>query len=224
MVARTAQLCRPSTADGSDDLIHRSDDDHPRRPHPRALRPPRLCGLRWSNVDLEQGKLRIDSSLYAAEGGGGAMKDTKNHSRRDVALDPLTADALARHRQRMAERAESCGTRLRPEAFVFSDSADGVDPWLPDRASHAWDRLRKRTGLTGVRLHDLRHFQATMLLKAGVPVANVSKRIGHRDAATTLNVYAQFLEEVDRKSADIIGDLFGGPSQPTPSVEHRHPN
>jgi integrase len=47
-----------------------------------------------------------------------------------------------------------------------------------------------------------------MLLKAGVPVKNVSKRLGHRDAATTLNVYAQFLEETDRESAAVIGKLL----------------
>lgn len=81
--------------------------------------------------------------------------------------------------------------------------------------SHAWDRTRERVGLTGVRLHDLRHFQATMLLQAGVAVANVSKRIGHRDTATTLNVYAQFLESTDREAASIMGNLL--PGSPTTS-------
>ena len=57
-------------------------------------------------------------------------------------------------------------------------------------------------------MHDLRHFQATMLLQAGVAVSNISKRIGHRDTATTLNVYSQFLKSADREAADVIGRLL----------------
>jgi integrase len=109
----------------------------------------------------------------------------------------------------MEDRAGACGTKLTAESFVFSDDADGRKPWHPDHVTGAWTRLRKRIGLEGVRLHDLRHFQATMLLQNGIPVKDVSRRIGHRDAATTLNVYAHWLETTDRRSADVIGSLFG---------------
>jgi integrase len=51
-----------------------------------------------------------------------------------------------------------------------------------------------------------------MLLNAGVPVKNVSTRIGHRDAATTLNVYAHVLEDVDHASAELIGQVLPGAS------------
>jgi Phage integrase family len=73
--------------------------------------------------------------------------------------------------------------------------------------------LRSQVGLDGIRLHDLRHFQATMLLRSGVPVKNVSRRIGHRDAATTLNVYAHALEDVDREAADAVGGLLRSPAR-----------
>ena len=56
-----------------------------------------------------------------------------------------------------------------------------------------------------VRLHDLRHFVATQLLSAGVDVRTVSGRLGHRGAATTLNVYAHFVEQSDRNVADMMG-------------------
>ncbi len=55
-------------------------------------------------------------------------------------------------------------------------------------------RIQKRAGLKGIRLHDRRHLHATQLLAAGVPVPTVSGRLGHANAATTLNVYAHFLE------------------------------
>jgi hypothetical protein len=64
-----------------------------------------------------------------------------------------------------------------------------------------------------VRLHDLRHLHATQLLAAGVPVRTVSGRLGHANAATTLNVYGHFLEASDRQAADVIGGLLATPTR-----------
>lgn len=58
-------------------------------------------------------------------------------------------------------------------------------------------RVCDRVGLTGVRLHDLRHLHATQPLADGVPVRTVSGRLGHANTSTTLNVYAHLLEVVE---------------------------
>ena len=71
-------------------------------------------------------------------------------------------------------------------------------------------RLRARLGLDSVRLHDLRHFVATRMLAAGVPVPTVSGRLGHANSATTLNVYSHFLEASDRDAAEALGQLLDG--------------
>jgi integrase len=89
-------------------------------------------------------------------------------------------------------------------------SADGVSPVHPDALTSLFRRLCDKLGLQGVRLHDLRHLHATQLLAAGVPVRTVSGRLGHANAATTLNVYAHFLEASDRGAADVIGGLLDG--------------
>jgi integrase len=175
-----------------------------------------LCALRWSAVDLKVGTVRIDTSATSV--GGLKIKDTKTHNKRRVALDSTTVAILAEHRRSMSERARLCSERLSSDAFVFSHASDCSRPWRPDNVSHAWERLRKRAGIDGIRLHDLRHFQATMLLKGGVPVKNVSKRIGHSKAATTLNVYAHFLEETDQVAADLIGTLLP-PASPAASSQ-----
>ena len=64
-----------------------------------------------------------------------------------------------------------------------------------------------------VRLHDLRHFVATQLLSAGVDVRTVAGRLGHRNAATTLNVYAHFVEQADRGAADVMGGVLNNRSE-----------
>jgi integrase len=67
--------------------------------------------------------------------------------------------------------------------------------------------LARRLGISS-RLHDLRHHAATALLDAGVPIVNVSRRLGHRDTSTTLNIYGHAIEATDRVAADVLGDAL----------------
>ena len=108
----------------------------------------------------------------------------------------------------MVTNATVCRLTLDANAFVFSNNADGSVPWYPDSVSGSFKRLCQQEGLTNVRLHDLRHFVATQLLGAGVDVRTVAGRLGHRNAATTLNAYANFLEQSDRVAADVMGSLI----------------
>ncbi len=103
------------------------------------------------------------------------------------------------------------GVPLRTDGFVFSPTADGSAPWCPFHWTSAWRRLREKAGIDPrVRLHDLRHFAATRLLDAGIPVKTVSGRLGHARPATTLNVYAHFIPASDRLAADAMGEILSG--------------
>jgi integrase len=127
-----------------------------------------------------------------------------------VFLHLVAASGTRRGRslRRMTARATACGTTLAEDAFVFSESADAKRPWHPDTPTARFVRLRHNVGLDNVRLHDLRHMHATQLLAAGVPVRTVSGRLGHANAATTLNVYAHFLEASEDQAATVMGDLL----------------
>jgi integrase len=102
-----------------------------------------------------------------------------------------------------------CELTFKDDGYVFTTTADGIDPLHPDTITKSFGRVCKSQEVKGVRLHDLRHLHATQLLAAGVPVRTVSGRLGHANAATTLNVYAHFLEASDREAADVIGNLLG---------------
>jgi integrase len=84
------------------------------------------------------------------------------------------------------------GARLADDAALFADVAGR--PWRPDVFTNRFARLRDGLGLQRVRLHDLRHFVATELGDGGVPIATISKRLGHRDVSTTLNIYTHVLD------------------------------
>lgn len=157
------------------------------------------------------------------EGPDGVIeKDTKTHASRRIALDPATVSVIEAHRQRMNARATECAAHAANEAHVFSVDPDGDRPWTPNEVTKRFIRLRKKADLDAVRLHDLRHFAATRLLAAGVPVRTVSGRLGHANAATTLGVYAHFVEESDREAAATLGALLSGkPASARPRQSHR---
>lgn len=167
-----------------------------------------VCGLRWSDLDTGSRTLSIQRSV-ASIAGGTIVKDTKTHAARRIALDNDTIEILDRQRSRLERRAELCELSFNEAGYVFTTTADGTDPLHPDTITSAFGRVCKSQGVKGVRLHDLRHLHATQLLAAGVPVRTVSGRLGHANAATTLNVYAHFLEASDREAADVIGNLLG---------------
>ena len=59
-----------------------------------------------------------------------------------------------------------------------------------------------------IRLHDLRHFQATQLLDVGVPVPTVAARLGHADGTTTMKIYAHGTQRADQQAAHVVGKLL----------------
>ena len=171
-----------------------------------------VCGLRWSDIDLPGSTVTIRRSV-ASVAGGTVVKETKTHAARRIAVDAETLDALARRRERAAAagrsvRGSTSTRRLRVHVVGRTDRSRCI----PTRSPAGFRRLCQRAGLDGVRLHDLRHLHATQLLAAGVPVRTVSGRLGHANAATTLNVYAHFLEASDRQAADVIAGLLDTPS------------
>lgn len=165
--------------------------------------------LRWSNVDLVNGDLSITKALVETRDRRIFEKDTKTHQARRIALDPATVEALRAWRAELEHRAKACGVTLGSDGFVFSPVPDGSTPWRPFHWTSAWRRLRDRIGIDpAVRLHDLRHFAATQLLDAGVPVKTVSGRLGHARPATTLNVYAHFIPSTAGVAAELMGKLL----------------
>ena len=166
-----------------------------------------LVALRWRDADLADRIVRIERGVVTGPHGL-VEKGTKTHAARQIALDGHTVATVRAHRDLMSERAQAFRVELTEDSFVFSNRPDCSESWYPDSVSRRFKRLCAEEGLAGVRLHDLRHFVATQLLSAGVDVRTVAGRLGHRNAATTLNVYAHFLADADRSAADVIGNII----------------
>jgi integrase len=166
-----------------------------------------VCGLRWSDLDRHARTLAVQRAVVSVPGGT-VIKDTKTHADRRIAVDEHTLAALDTRRERQGRLAAACRVELGHDAYMFSTEPDGAQPMHPDTVTGGFRRICERLGLKGIRLHDLRHLHATQLLAAGVPVRTVSGRLGHANAATTLNVYAAFVEASDHNAASVIGNLL----------------
>ena len=166
-----------------------------------------ICGLRWTDIDFDSGLCAIRRAVKQVPGQPLVVGDAKNHQQRIVQLDRTTLERLQRHHREMLERAQTCGHDLAEDAYLLSDSADGSEPWRPSRLTQALRRLRDRAGYTG-RLHDLRHWHASLLLNAGEAPVVVAERLGHRDPSTTHRFYAHALPRADGRAAQLVDDAL----------------
>lgn len=169
--------------------------------------------LRWTDLDWKAGEVTIARSL-ATVASTVVEKGTKTHQIRRLSLDAGTLTALKVQRKRAQDRAAECDGKLPADAFVFTSDVEGDRPWRPDVATHRFIRLCEDLGVEGVRLHDLRHYVATALGAAGTPLATISARLGHRDKATTLNVYQHTMPAQDHQAAEVLGGLLDSATKP----------
>jgi integrase len=170
-----------------------------------------LLALQWRDVDEERSAVAFSQALIEGPNGP-ELRSTKTHRTYRVELDGETFDVLMDHRWDAEDRARHAGVGLTDGAFVFALRPDGMKPWLPNWLTKRFIRARRAAGLPHFRLHDLRHFMATEMLAAGVPIATVSQRLSHARASTTLNVYAHSVPGGDRKAAETLSAILAANS------------
>ncbi|MBY8871836.1 site-specific integrase [Micromonospora sp. PLK6-60] len=167
-------------------------------------------GLRWDDIDLAAGTLRVRGQLQRdPDTGGLVFVETKTaRSRRTLPLPPTVLAALRRHHERQATERFDADSWADP-GLVFA-TAVGT-PIHPRNDYRSFREIIRRTGLRQVRLHDLRHTAASVLLAQGVPARVVMEILGHSQISVTLNIYAHVAPEVAREAASRLeGALWSG--------------
>jgi integrase len=172
-----------------------------------GLRRSELLALKWKDMNLDLACIYVAHSLHRLSDGSIIIKEPKtSRSRRPVDLPPSLAILLRRHKvERQAEQI-IMGRALAEDDFVFSH-ADGT-PLNPNTVSHTFSKIVVRGGLPYMRLHDLRHIHATMMLKAGIHPRIVQERLGHSSIATTLDIYSHTVPGLQRAAADRFDTLL----------------
>lgn len=166
-----------------------------------GMRRGELLGLRWRDVDLDGGFVTIQQQRVRQGASGVTYGPPKTaRGRRRVPIDAATAEALRAH------RAAQEVVPIDGLVFTRADGA-GLDP---DGVSGAFERLSGAAGLTRIRLHDLRHTAATLMLRAGAHPKVVQERLGHSSVAMTLDLYSHAVPSMGVEAADQIAALVDG--------------
>ena len=172
-----------------------------------GIRRGELCGLRWSDLDYESGRLYVRRAVKYGLSRQIEVGPTKTHQERRLALDSGTLEVLADHRDKVEHWAADARVALGPDGYMFTLDPSGTTPWLPDSFGQAFQRIAARIG-AHVRLQDLRHFNATHAIAAGIDVRTVAGRLGHADPCVTLKVYSSFVSDRDLVAAEAVGTLI----------------
>ncbi len=165
-----------------------------------GLRRGEVVALRWPDIDLIQGTVRVTRQLQAHRGGLVELAPKSAASRRMLVLDHTTTGVLRRHQWHQQKEAESHGRVWDARGFVFTAVRGG--PLAPQRLSRLFRKLNTESGLPPVRLHDLRHGAATLALAAGVELKVVQAMLGHASIVLTADTYSSVLPQVAREAAE----------------------
>ena len=161
-----------------------------------------VLGLRWEDVDMEQGRVTIRRALVPVNGKVHISEPKTKRGRRLIALDSATMATLKEQAARQLCEQSDWGEGWLDSGYVFTLETGA--PLHPERVSALFRRLVRAAALPAIPLHGLRHTYATLALSKGVNPAIVSRRLGHSTVAFTLDVYSHVLPQVDAEAAELI--------------------
>ena len=196
-----------------------------------GMRRGEVLGLKWEDVDFERSRLMVRNNLVEVHRDGvpgkkQAGKATVSSirielqtpktaaSRRTVALSAGTLSKLKEHQARQNGERKAAAEAWEENGYVFASELGG--PTNPNYFYDQFKKLSKEAKLPNIRLHDLRHTAASLMIRRGISPKVVSDRLGHTDPAFTLRIYTHLYDEQREEAAFDLADLFpvagGGPN------------
>jgi integrase len=161
-----------------------------------GMRRGELLALRWADIDLDRGQLRVRANRIALGGNVIEGSPKTRSGRRSLYVDPQSTRLL-----RQAHASRGC-----PDGHVFTSPTG--EPLSPSWVSRRFGRIVERAVLPAIRFHDLRHTSATLGLANGESLKAVSQRLGHADINVTARVYTQVPDEAAKRAALRLADVL----------------
>jgi integrase len=167
-------------------------------------------GLRWTDVNWDRGTVHIVQTVAPDKRNRGTAviqpRTKTSAGARSVKLTAETLMMLTEHKDRQRFQRQAAGERWQDHDLIVC-TATGT-PVNPNNVTRSYNRLVILSGVPRIRVHDLRHTAATMLLRAGVPPKIVSERLGHATVAITLDTYSHVLPEMQDVAASAMSALL----------------
>lgn len=175
-----------------------------------GMRPGEYLALQWKDIDLENQTLSVRRTVKVKKGGGFYYSTPKTaKSNRPLTLTPELIEALKAQRIRQLEAKMQIRDVYRDNDLVFPNEIG--DPLLiGNLRKRYFERIVKGAGLPMIRLYDLRHTSATMMLSEGEHPKVVSERLGHASVVLTLDTYSHVLPNMQKQATAKMGKLMFG--------------
>lgn len=170
-----------------------------------GMRQGEILGLRWKDINMKEGTLRIVQTLShdGKELTAGAKTDAGN---RVISIDPKTVAELKKYKKKLiAEQVEAIEYNTKLD-LVMPTSVGSI--LIPRNLMRSYYRLIDDAKVPKIKFHDLRHTHATLLLKQGAHPKIVSERLGHAGVRTTLDIYSHVLPDMQKDAATTFGKMF----------------
>lgn len=170
-----------------------------------GMRRGEILGVRWKDVDLEKGMLNVRQTL--SKDGRQFLPGAKTSAGiRSIKLSNDTMVLLKKQKTVVAKEKLSYGPEYEDNDLIICTSKG--TPINPENLKRTFQRLIKEANVPSIRLHDLRHTHATMLLASGVNAKVISERLGHTNIKTTLDIYSHVLPSMQEEAANQIDTLL----------------
>ena len=177
-----------------------------------AMRRGEIAGLKWKDVDLDEGFLWVKKTLEDTQEHGLVLKKPKTEtSKRKIHLPALTVSALRAHKAEQNMLRLRLGVGKGGERFVFETFQDDqFGPMRPRAITKMFGAFIAGVDVPRITLHGLRHTAATSAIRAGENIVAVSKRLGHAQVSITLDIYTHFMPGDDADIAENWEKRFSG--------------
>jgi integrase len=174
-----------------------------------GMRCQEYLGLQWKDINFEQGTATVQRAVvWHRTGGGWHFSQPKTaKSRRTVPLPSSVMQELRKHRIWQNQERLKLGAAWHQNDLVFPSEIG--TPLNPPNITRHFKRILKKAGIrTSIRLYDLRHTTATLLLQAGINPKIVSERLGHATIVLTLDTYSHVLPNMQRDATDQLEQMI----------------
>ena len=175
-----------------------------------GMRPGEALGLKWNDIDFDGRKVSVNRSLTPTKGGGWILEEPKtSRSRRTIPIPISVIGDLKDHeKSQIRKMVKAKPGKYNDQGFIFA-AANGEPMNEINILNRHFKPLLKKANLPNIRLYDLRHTCATLLLSAGENPKIVSERLGHASIVLTLDTYSHVLPDMQQGASDKLeGMLF----------------
>ncbi|MED0983007.1 tyrosine-type recombinase/integrase [Bacillus paramycoides] len=166
-----------------------------------GMRRGELLALTWKDIDFENKRIVVNKSLVKTETGLSNASTKTKSSNRSISISPFVVQELLSYYTYKKKELFRWGIHLQEENYIFSGNALH-DPLHPD-APHQFLKIHyERAGVPRIRIHDLRHTHATLMLQAGEHPKIVQDRLGHSSIHMTLDKYSHVTQNMQQQAAE----------------------